>query len=207
MGMRTLKLLSGLLICALAGCQQTKLADSKESVCDAEMPAEKAPAVAQKAPEVAPTTPAVAPAPKYASFGAAAKLSDADAIPVEKVMAAPDEYKGKFVRLTGTVDKVCPNKGCWLTLKGPGDGEALLVKFPDPDQGRLIPMAAVGKPAIVEGTVRVREIPEETAKHFAEESGATPEQLAKITGPQKQITVASPCAMVADVKSGQEQVK
>jgi hypothetical protein len=142
---------------------------------------------------------------KYAQFGAPLKLSEFDAMPVEKVMADPTQYTGKFVRLTGTVDQVCPRKGCWLRLKGQGDGESLFVKFPDPEEGRLIPMDAVGKKAIVEGTVRVREIPEATAKHYAEESGATPEQLAKIVGPQKQITVASPSAAVADVKSGQEQ--
>jgi hypothetical protein len=64
-------------------------------------------------------------------------------------------------------------------------------------------MDAIGKPAIVEGTLRVKEIPEEVARHYAEEKGATPEQVKKITGPQKQITVASPSAQVAGVKSGQ----
>ena len=65
-------------------------------------------------------------------------------------------------------------------------------------------MDAVGKPAIVEGLVRLKEIPKEIAKHYADESVATPEQLAKITVPQKQIAVASRCALVADVKSGQD---
>ena len=52
--------------------------------------------------------------------------------------------------------------------------------------------------------MRLKEIPKEIAKHYADESVATPEQLAKITVPQKQIAVASRCALVADVKSGQE---
>jgi hypothetical protein len=188
--MKMLRNCSCVLLAAILGCQQSQSTATNE--------AKSTPIASAQAP---------AAQPKYACFGAPAKLSDADAIPVQQMLAKPDDYAGKYVRLTGTVDKVCPNKGCWMTLKGADDGEALFVKFPDPEQGRLIPLDAAGKQAIVEGTVRVKEIPAETAKHYAEESGATPQQLAKITGPQKQITVASPCAMVAGVKNEQEAGK
>jgi hypothetical protein len=73
----------------------------------------------------------------------------------------------------------------------------LFVKFTCPVEGRLIPMAAVGKPVVVEGTVMVKEISEADARHLKEESGATQEEVAKIKGPQKQITLAAPAARVA----------
>src|SRR5213080_2246331 len=100
--MKRLVTLSAVLVFTFAGCQQAKQSQSQSDQKPSANIAEAKPA----------------PQPKYASFGAPAKLSDADAIPVEKLMASPDEYKGKFIRLTGTVDKVCPRKGCWLTLKG-----------------------------------------------------------------------------------------
>ena len=94
---------------------------------------------------------------KYASFGTPMKLSDADAVPVQKLLAEPTAYDGKYVRVSGIVKNVCPKKGCWLTLHDEKTNQNLFVKFPDPEQGRLIPMDAVGKPAIVEGTVKVKD--------------------------------------------------
>src|SRR5437867_8897707 len=60
--------------------------------------------------------PAKATAVKYASFGTPMKLSDADAVPVQKLLADPSGYDGKYVRVSGTVNNVCAKKGCWLTL-------------------------------------------------------------------------------------------
>jgi hypothetical protein len=158
----------------------------------------------QPAAQAAPA-PMAAPAPvaHAAVFGTPGKISDDKAITVPQLMSNIDQYKGEYVRVTGTVDKVCPRKGCWMTLKGDGTDQALFVKFPDPPEGRLLPMEAAGKPAAAEGTVKVKEIPAEMAKHYAEESGATPEQLAKITGPQKQITLASPSVSITGVQNPQ----
>src|SRR5204862_1161657 len=104
--------------------------------------------------------------PKYASFGAPRKLAESDALSVQQLMADPKAYDGKYVRVAGTVEKVCPRKGCWMTLHDEKSNEALFVKFPDPPEGRLIPMEAVGKPVVVEGTVKVKEISEATARHY-----------------------------------------
>jgi hypothetical protein len=125
------------------------------------------------------------------------KLSDAQAVPVAKVLANPAAFEGKYVRLVGDVNKVCTRKGCWLEMADSRSHKPLFVKFTCPVEGRLIPMAAVGKPVVVEGTVMVKEISEADARHLKEESGAPAEEVAKITGPQKQITLAAPAARVA----------
>ena len=95
--------------------------------------------------------------------------------------------------------EVCSAKGCWLALGGPQD-EGLFVKFTCPIEGRLIPMEAVGKPAVVEGTVTVVEMTEAEARHYAKDGGATETEIAKIVGPQKRITVASPSAKIGELK-------
>ena len=46
------------------------------------------------------------------------------------------------------------------------------------------------------------EISEAQARHYKEDAGASPEEVAKIVGPQKQYIVASPSARVAGVAAG-----
>lgn len=137
------------------------------------------------------------PAAKYTSYGEPMKLSDSAAVPVSTVLANPATYEGKYVRLAGSVTKVCQSKGCWLEMADPTTRQTLFVKFTCPVEGRLIPMDAMNKPVVVEGYVKVTEISEQDARHLKEESGARPEDVAKIKGPQKQITLASPAAQVA----------
>lgn len=134
---------------------------------------------------------------KYVSYGEPMKLADKDAVPVATVLADPAKYEGKFVRLSGNVDKVCQAKGCWLEMADTHTKQAMFVKFTCPVEGRLIPLEAVGKPAVVEGYVQVKEISEDEARHLKEESGAPASEVAKIEGPQKQITLASPSARIA----------
>ena len=76
------------------------------------------------------------------------------------------------------------------------DGEDVFVKFTCPIEGRLIPMDAAGKDAVVEGTIEVTEISEEEARHYREDAGATPEELEKIVGPQRTIRIQSPAALI-----------
>ena len=149
-------------------------------------------------------SPTTAPAVKYASFGEAPKGGDVPVVAVDQLLAKVREYDGKYLRVTGRVSDVCAKKGCWLKL---GDGEALFVKFTCPVGERLIPKEAVGKAAEVEGTVKVTQISEAQARHFKEDAGASPEEIAKIVGPQKQVTVASPSARVAGVAAPQAKDK
>ena len=138
------------------------------------------------------------PAGKY---GGAMKLPEDQTITVKQVVAEPVCYDGDYVRLAGTITNVCPRKGCWFEMKDP-DGkstETLFVKFTDPATGKLIPMEAIGKTVVVEGTVKVREISQEQARHYREEAGASEAELAKIVGPQKQLMLTNPGAQIAGV--------
>lgn len=136
---------------------------------------------------------------KWAKFGEPMKLAAAETTCAKTVLADPDRYAGKFVRLSGEIESVCAHKGCWIRLAGPTKGETLFVKFTCPVSGRLVPMEAVGHRAIVEGTFEVTEVSQDEARHYAEDRKATPEEIAKIVGPQKEITLKSPAALVEGV--------
>jgi hypothetical protein len=141
--------------------------------------------------------PVVSASGGYVSIGDPMKLSSAP-VPVAAVLASPTSYTGKPIRIAGTVEGVCETKGCWINLSDPASNQKLFVKFTCSDEGgRIVPMEAKGRPAIVEGTVVVKEISEADARHYAEDGGASKEEIAKIVGPQKQITVSSPSVQIA----------
>ncbi len=133
-------------------------------------------------------------------FGEPMKLSDKDAICSKKVLADPDKHDGQFIRVVGKVASVCARRGCWLKLGDATGKETIFVKFTCPMHGRLIPMEAVGKMALVEGTLQVTQISEEEARHYKQDANASPDEIAKIVGPQKTVRMASPAARIMGLK-------
>jgi hypothetical protein len=100
-------------------------------------------------------------------------LSAGDAVPVAKILADPDAYIGKRVRIAGQVTDVCPMKGCWMEIEEKGGGPRLRVKV---DDGVMVfPVTAKGKLAVAEGTVEAipmeREEYVQWLAHLAEEKG------------------------------------
>lgn len=133
---------------------------------------------------------------KYTSYGEPMKMSNEAPLPVTTVLGNIDQYKDKYVRVTGNVTAVCEKKGCWLKMDD-GAGKDLFVKFTCPVNGRLVPMEAKGKPVIAEGTLKVKEVTEAEARHMAEDAGKPQSEIEKIVGPQKQISLMAPSAKVA----------
>jgi hypothetical protein len=139
---------------------------------------------------------AAAPKLDAVAFGEPMKLVGQQPQAVGEVLNNLDAHTGKFIRVVGTVDAVCAHKGCWIEIKDQSTAQKLFVHFTCPSEGRLIPMEAAGKKAIVEGTLTVKEISEEDARHIKEEAGAPREEIEKIVGPQKQITLNAPAAQI-----------
>ncbi len=132
-----------------------------------------------------------------ARFGEQARLTQADTLPLAEVMKSPDKYNGKYIRVSGEVVEICAKKGCWVNMQEPGSDKLLFVKFTCPIDGeRLIPMEAVGKTAIVEGTLVIGNFTEEEARHYAKDAGKSDADIAKIIGPQPKITLSSPAAVI-----------
>ncbi len=129
-------------------------------------------------------------------FGEPLRMAEKDTIALATILADKAAYDGKSVRVSGTVSAVCQKRGCWLRMVDGEGGEDVFVKFTCPVEGRLIPMKAVNHRVVVEGQITMAEITEELARHYAEDKGASPEEIAKIVGPQKQISIASPAARV-----------
>lgn len=133
-------------------------------------------------------------------YGGDMKLKEADTIPVGKLVSDVKSFDGKWVRVSAVVTEVCQAKGCWMRVADKPGAGTVFVKFTCPIDGRLIPLDAVGKKAVVEGTVKLREITEAQARHYAEESGKSAEEVAKIKGPQTELRLWDAIALVEGVK-------
>jgi len=109
----------------------------------------------------APTTqPASAAAERR--FGSAPTLPG-DPIAVSALLAAPEPHLGKTVKCEGKVARVCQNAGCWLELQA-DSGEGLRV--PMAGHSFFIPQDAVGRLAVVEGSLRRHELPARQREHY-----------------------------------------
>lgn len=119
----------------------------------------------------------------YASFGK--KISDTDALSAKRMaehfanMTVGDSVDAKMI---AKVDEVCQAKGCWMKLDLP-DGEQVMVKFKD--YGFFMPKDISGKEVVINGKAFVNEVPVDEQRHYAEDAGATKEEIAKITEPKK----------------------
>lgn len=123
-----------------------------------------APPATATAPAASPTPVSPAPAPTGQSFGAGVTLTDT--VSIDAILADPNAYKGKTVRVEGMVLDVCPKRGCWMELAGKEPGHKL--KFKVTDGEMVFPMDAKGKIAIAQGEVSVRELTLEQTKERAE---------------------------------------
>jgi Domain of unknown function (DUF4920)/tRNA_anti-like len=126
--------------------------------------------VAPAAPE-APAAPAAPAGPL--SFGAPVDL--ANAIPIDQVVGAPDQYAGKELTVTGTVREVCQKKGCWHTIATASPDTSVRVK--DKEYEIFLPKDCAGRKVAVKGTFSVETIPLEEARHYAQDAGKDPNSI------------------------------
>jgi len=93
---------------------------------------------------------------------------------LESVLKEPEA--GKRVRLEGTIEAVCKNKGCWLELR---QGErSVHVTFEG--YSFFVPKDAMGKACVLEGKVLVKEASPAEVEHKASEGALRAAQRVSI---------------------------
>ena len=86
--------------------------------------------------------------------------------------------------LRGTVREVCQAKGCWMTL-AVGGGEDMMVKFQD--YGFFVPKDIGDREVVLDGRAYYQVTPVDELRHYAEDAGKTPEEVAAITSPRREL--------------------
>lgn len=86
--------------------------------------------------------------------------------------------------LQGTVNSVCQAMGCWMTIAA-GDGEEMMVKFKD--YGFFMPKDISGREVVMHGMAYYQITPVDELRHYAEDAGKSPEEIAAINEPKKEL--------------------
>ena len=92
------------------------------------------------------------------------------------------EKIGDTLQLTlkGTIKEVCTKKGCWMTLSMANDSE-MMVRFKD--YGFFVPLDASGE-VLIHGKAFISETSVDDLRHYAEDAGASDDEIAAITTPK-----------------------
>ena len=114
-------------------------------------------------------------------FGA--KITEENAVPVDSVVSMLKNSNQDIasVKVTGAIDAVCKNKGCWMTIAN-GVGEPLRITFKD--YGFFVPKDCAGKTAVFEGRAYHDTVTVAMLKEYAKDDGKSKEEIEKITAPE-----------------------
>lgn len=91
------------------------------------------------------------------------------AVAVETLLASPDDYVGKKIRVDGVITGVCKKRGCWMQVTDPDTGNGVRIKV---DDGVIVfPYEAMGKKASAEGVFEAITLsPEQVEARAAQEA-------------------------------------
>lgn len=89
-------------------------------------------------------------------------------------------------KIKGTIINTCAKKGCWMNITD-DNGNQVRVTFKD--YGFFVPTSGVENATVtVIGTLKKETTDIATLKHFAEDAGKTPEEIALIKEPKTEYT-------------------
>ncbi|MGJ8666580.1 MAG: DUF4920 domain-containing protein [Patiriisocius sp.] len=139
---------------------------------------------------------------EYKSIGDDVKqenvLSKTEMIETYKNLKPGDTVDVKFKT---KVNAVCQAKGCWMRMDL-GEEEAM-VKFKD--YAFFMPLDLAGKDVIVDGKAYVAEVSVDEQRHYAEDGGSTPEEVAAITEPKRTLSFMSSGVLVPVEEGNMEE--
>ena len=109
-----------------------------------------------------------------------------NAISVNQMVTQLEGQDSVQVKVAGTVTNVCQAKGCWMNIVSNTPGaDTLFVKFKD--YGFFVPKDIAGRQIIMEGTAYKEMTSVDELRHYAEDEGASAEEIAAITDPVEEL--------------------
>lgn len=121
-------------------------------------------------------------------------VTGASALTTTDLVTNAASLDGQTVLVEGTVRESCRQSGCWLTLDAPGDATVRIAvpKDADGDYAFTFPTDDLsGSRVRLAGTFSVTEESVETLRHLAEDGGASPDSLARITAPRRTLALTA----------------
>lgn len=117
------------------------------------------------------------------SFGD--EITEDGAVTPAEFMTMIEGKDSMEVKLVATINACCQKKGCWMDVEM-AEGQTMKVRFKD--YGFFVPKNSAGNEVVMSGMARLETIDVETLQHYAEDGGATAEEIAAITEPEEKYT-------------------
>lgn len=122
------------------------------------------------------------------------ELGESPEAAISDVVGSPEEFNKKTVILTGTIDQVCQNKGCWMYVT---DGQnRIRVDFKN--YGFFMPWDSEGKRVKLEGKVNHKLVDKNVLKHWAEDSKNAAQDPEEITEDQMMVMITASGVVMED---------
>jgi hypothetical protein len=131
----------------------------------------------------------------YQSFGD--KIDDKgvlSSIEIQEKFKSLKQGDSVVVKFKSEVKAVCQSKGCWMRMDL--GAEEAMVKFKD--YGFFMPKDIAGQEVIVDGVAFIEEVSVDEQRHFAEDAGKTPEEIAAITEPKRTLSFTSSGVLIPE---------
>ncbi|WP_028786582.1 DUF4920 domain-containing protein [Terrimonas ferruginea] len=112
------------------------------------------------------------------------KVNPAGAIAIAEIPAKLANTESIDTKIKAKVLDVCPKKGCWVSL-AINDSTTAFVKMKD--YAFFTPLALKGKTVVLDGKAFVKTTSVSELRHYAEDAKKSPEEIAAITEPKKEI--------------------
>ena len=141
-------------------------------------------AVACNSPKSTDTSEATGPALEMETdadrmFGEPTTVDNAQSVDmVIQKLAGVDSLETK---VEGKVTSVCQKKGCWMNVES-ADGSEMFVRFKD--YGFFMPLDLAGQEVVMQGKAFKEVVSVDELRHYAEDEGKSPEEIAQITEPK-----------------------
>lgn len=120
-------------------------------------------------------------------------------MPLSQAIADVEAGGPRDVLVEAEIAEVCEKMGCWMIVK---DGaQKARVRFTASETctaGFYVPRNANGHRTFVQGRLEAAEVPEDWARHYAEDQGASPAEIAKIIGPQREYTLIAKGVLISE---------
>jgi len=118
------------------------------------------------------------------SFGA--DISETGVVSLTTAQQMLEGVDSLPLKLTGVVEEVCQAKGCWMNVVSEnGEGGVVFVKFKD--YGFFVPKDCAGKKVVMDGYIFKETTPVDELRHYAEDKGASKDEIAAITEPKEEL--------------------
>ncbi len=103
------------------------------------------------------------------------ELTVAETTPISAIIADPEQYQGKKVKVKGPIVDVCKERGCWIKVGSDKEFESIRFKV---DDGVIVfPLDVKGRPVVAEGVVSFKKISVEeqikSGEEHAKKEGTT----------------------------------